>query len=132
MTAILARLGRDRRGSVGVETTLTLPVLIVLIFGIIQVSNLLWAQASLSNAVGQAARYATIYPSPSDSQIEAYARSSQLGIDAERVHDVSVDRGTASGRNYVEISMSYSAPTTLIFFEGPDVTLTHQRRAYTH
>lgn len=121
---------RDQKGAAGVELALALPVFVLIVFGFFQVAILLWAQTSLSSAVGQAARYATIYPTPDDDAIEAYARNQQLGIDTSKVTGVTVTRGVDNGRPYAEVEMRFSSPTDFIFFEGPRVDLTESRRAY--
>lgn len=112
------------------EMALSTPVLVVLFFAIFQLAMVLWAQASLSNAVGEAARYATIYPSPSDSDIIDYLENSQLGIDQTNIDSVTVTRGKDNGRDFSDISVQYSVPTNLIFFDGPAVSLNQTRRAY--
>lgn len=128
----VSHLIQNKRGAVGIEATFAVPVLLIMFYGLFQVGMLLWAQASLQNALGQAARYSTIYPTPSDTDIEAYVRDSDLGIDTSKIGDIDIERGTEDGRDYVEISMTYTTPIELVFFSGPTITLDESRRAYTY
>jgi len=130
MTRRFKRLGNDESGVAAMEMALSTPVLVVLFFAIFQLALILWAQASLSNAVGEAARYATIYPSPTDDQIIAYMENSQLGIDQTNIDSVTVARGNDNGRDFSDISVQYSVATSLIFFDGPAISLNQTRRAY--
>ncbi len=132
MMRIFSRFWNDEEGAAAIEGAFAIPTLVLMFFGLMQVGILLWSQASLANAVGQAARFATIYPSPSNEDIENYAMSEDLGIDTDRITAVNVSRGTDDGRNYVEIEMTYQTPTDFIFFEGPTVTIDQTRRAYTY
>ena len=51
------RTGKSKRAQAMVEFMLALPVLVALIYGIIEVSRLVFIFASVSNASRQAARY---------------------------------------------------------------------------
>lgn len=129
MTRLLLLL-RDRRGAGSIEAGIAIPAFILLCFAIIQFGAALWAQASLANAVGRAARYAIIYPTPSDAQIRSFARNAQLGLDPDKLAAVNVTRGTDAGRPYAEIEIRYVASVDLAFFEIPGITLSESRRAY--
>jgi Flp pilus assembly protein TadG len=49
-------VAQDCRGASAVEAAIALPILLVLIFGVIEVGFMLWTQVSLNFAVEQAAR----------------------------------------------------------------------------
>jgi Flp pilus assembly protein TadG len=50
------KAARDCRGAAAVEAAIAIPVLLVLIFGVIEVGFMFWTQVSLNFAVEQAAR----------------------------------------------------------------------------
>jgi len=52
---------RDIAGSAAVEFALTVPVLILLLFGIVETGRALWAKNSLQYAVERAARCGSVY-----------------------------------------------------------------------
>jgi len=130
MRALLARLRRDRRGGGAVEFALIAPILFGAIIGIAQLGILFFANAGLSNAVAEGARYATIYPKPTDTQIRARIAAQRFGLKANLLTTPTITPGTSSGAKYVDISMSYAVPLDFVFFDGPTVTLVKTRRAY--
>jgi Flp pilus assembly protein TadG len=73
---------RDTRGATAVEFALTLPFFAALIFGLIQVSLLLWTQLGIQNGVEAAARCASINAAicPDASSIQNYAAQHALGL----------------------------------------------------
>ena len=123
-------LDADRNGTTAVEVALSLPVLLTAIIGILQLSTMFFANAGLHQAVESGARYATLYPSPSDSQIIAKVHASRYGLDASRITGPSVTHGTSNGVKYVDLSMSYSVPVNFVFFQAGSLTLTKSQRAY--
>jgi Flp pilus assembly protein TadG len=54
--ASVGNVAQDCRGASAVEAAIALPILLVLIFGVIEVGFMLWTQVSLNFAVEQAAR----------------------------------------------------------------------------
>jgi len=80
-----ATLRADQTGVGTVEFALAVPVLIAAIVGIFEFSMLLWANAGMQHALGEAARYATLYDSstsshvPSDANIKARMDASVFG-----------------------------------------------------
>lgn len=129
--ALFKKFLRCDRGAAAIEMSLGTPLILAFFFGMIQIALLFWAQASLANAVGEAARFSTIYPTPTDADIENFARNSDLGIDRDMISEVTVTRGADAGHSYVEIDIVYKSQTNFIFFSGPAVTLSENRRAYT-
>jgi hypothetical protein len=91
---------------------------------------LFFANAGLKSAVGAAARYATIFPRPSDSQIKAKIAESTFGLDTTRLSAATTTYGSASGRDFVDIQISYQVPLNLIFYTTAPITLTETRRVY--
>ena len=130
MTGMWTRLRRDGKGGAAVEFALVAPALITAIIGIAQLGILFFANAGLSNAVAEGARYATIYPRPTDTQIRARITAQRFGLNSQYLTTPTITPGTSNGANYVDISMSYSVPLDFVFFNGPSVTLTQTRRSY--
>ena len=130
MSGLWTRIGRDRKGGAAAEFAIISPVLIGALVGLAQLGILFFANAGLSNAVAEGARYATIYPRPSNTQIQARISAQRFGLNPTYLTTPTITPGTSSGANYLEISMSYNVPLDFIFFDGPTVTLTKTRRAY--
>ena len=123
-------LFRDEKGASAVEFVLAFPVLIIFIIGIIQLGVLFSANAGLRQAVEEGARYATIFPSPTDTQITARVLDRKFGLVTSRITGPTVASGTNNGVKYVDVSMSYSVPLDFVLFTAPPVTLSYTRRAY--
>lgn len=123
-------LRRDARGAAAIEFALVAPALIVFIIGIAQLGMLFMANAGLTHAVAEGARFATIFPRPTDAEIRARIADSRFGIDPANLRTPTITHGTDDGASYAEISASYDVPLDFIFFTLPSVTLTETRRAF--
>ena len=127
---LLRRLRLEERGAAALEFVLIAPALIAMIIGIAQLGILYLANAGLRNAVAEGARFATIWPRPSDTAIAARITSSEFGLIAANMDAPIIAHGVDAGANYVDITVTYDVPLNVIFFDVPDVTLTESRRAY--
>lgn len=125
-------LARDEQGGAMVEAALGLPILILFMSLFTQFGMAFYAQAGLFHATGQAARYATIHPTPTDTQIRNVLTNAEFGLDPAQISELDIDRGTDNGRRYVEITMDYEVPVFSMFTDGPAITLSETRRAYTY
>ena len=130
MIRILARLGRDRDGSTAAEFALVIPVVVMIIFGTIQLGIIFFANAGLQNALGDGARVATLWPPRTEQDIRAELLASRFGIDPQKMAAPVITTGSASGQNFIEINVSYTTDLNFIFFKVPGITLEHSRRAY--
>jgi len=126
----LKRLRRDEEGAAALEFGLVAPVIILFIIGIAQLGIMYMANAGLSHAVGEAARFATLHPRPSAAQIEARISSSEYGLDPAELTVAPVSYGTTGGIAYADISASYDLELDFIFFTLPPFTMTETRRAF--
>lgn len=127
---LMKRLGRNQRGAAALEFVIIAPALILMIVGIARLGILFMANAGLRNAVAEGARYATIWPRPSDTQIRGRVTNSQFGLDAANFTAATVSHGTSAGANYVDITANYSVPMDFVFFNLGSVTLSETRRAF--
>ena len=132
---LLRRLLRDTRGANLVEFAIALPVLVLFIWGIFQIGLVYQALAGMQHALGEAARYATIYPTPSDTAIRAKVTSRKFGTYNGTLGTLQItDNTTGSGASLKVVSkdmtLTYSQPTNFIFFNGPTVNLSKSKRVY--
>ena len=128
--ARLRRISRDEHGASVVEFAFAAPVVLAMIMGILQIGTMFFANAGLKQAVESGARYATLYPNPTDVQIIAKVSSNRYGLIASRITGPSVSHGTTGGAKYVEVTMAYAVPLDFVFFQTDPITLSHTRRAY--
>lgn len=119
----------DRRGVTVLEFALVAPVLLAMLIGIAVLGILFLAQAGLRSAVEDAARFATIWPRPTQAQIEARITARRFGMDPANIVAPTVTFDTSSSPNYVTISMGYNI--TINYLLGTKtIALTESRRAY--
>lgn len=120
------RILRDKAGAALVEMALALPVLILIIYGIFQFGMLLQASSGMQHALGEGARYATIWPTPTDLDIQSRIASKVYGTD----NGVLLPAVIVPGVNYKDITLVYAHQLDFLFFPGPTVTLTRSKRVY--
>lgn len=116
----------DSRGAGMIEFALILPVLVLFIYGIFVIGQLLEARAGIENGLGEGARLATIFPTPTDSAIKSRISSASFGTG----NGTLTVADPVSGTGYKDLSVTYSTPTNFIFFAGPTVTITRTKRVY--
>jgi Flp pilus assembly protein TadG len=127
MRHLLKRL-RDESGAAMIEFAISIPVLTLFMWGIFQFGMILEAQAGMQNALGEAARYATIFPTPTDTQIQAKITSSKFGLaNGTWSTPTIVDNAATHTKT---ITVQYSQPTNFIFFAGPNITFTKSKVVY--
>lgn len=127
------RLKRDDRGAAAIEMALALPILVSMIYGLFQVGLLYQANAGMQHALGEGARMATLYERytsnnvPTDAAIKSRMTTKLFGKGdgAFTVAD------PVTGTGYKDLSITYSKKMNFIFFNGPTITVTRTKRAYT-
>lgn len=90
-------LWRDRQGAAALETALLAPVLLALLLGVMEVGRMAWTRATLTYAVQETARYASVRKITDDTQLTAFAAARAAPVKA-RAADFSVIQNPACGR----------------------------------
>jgi Flp pilus assembly protein TadG len=121
----LLNLGRRSDGTAAIEFAIGVPVLVSMIFGMFQLGIVLQANAGMQHALGEAARYATIYPTPSDTQIQSRITSKKFGVGSGTWGTPTITPGTGTKT----ITVSYTQPLDWVFFTST-VTLTKSKVVY--
>ena len=124
----LLKLFRDDDGAAAVEMAIVVPILVGMIWGIFQIALVFEAQAGMENALGQAARYATIYPTPTDTNIKSYITTYKFGGMQGTWGTPTISTDSTAGTK--TITVSYSQPMDFLFFQGPSVTLSKSKVVY--
>ena len=132
----LFRLRRDEDGAAVVEFALTVPVLITLIYGIFELSQLYEANAGMQHALGEGARFATLCVptatgcnNESNADIKARMNAKLFGpIDGNfNVQDPIDD----AAFKYKTLTITYTRSMNFLLFRGPSITLTRSKLVYT-
>lgn len=124
------KITADSAGSAAIEFAIAAPLFLTLVFGIIQFGTIALARAGLEQAVEVGARYATLYPRPSDESIKSRVLSSQYGLDSAKITGPTIVYGNKNGMPYAEISMGYAAPLNFVFYKAAPIQLTYKRLVY--
>jgi Flp pilus assembly protein TadG len=128
-------LRRSERGTATIEMAIALPVLVMLLWGMMQIGIAFQASAGMQHALGEGARLATICQNPTargvcgtatDSEIKAMiaAKAFGTGVGTFTVADV------VTGTDYKDLAVSFTMPTNFLFFNGPAISLTRTKRVY--
>jgi Flp pilus assembly protein TadG len=132
----LFRLRRDEHGASAVEFALTVPILITLIYGIFEMSQLYEANAGMQHALGEGARFATLCVptstgcnSETNTAIKAQMNAKLFGP-VGGTFDVQDPVDDASLK-FKTLTVTYTRNMDFLFFAGPAVTLTRSKVVYT-
>lgn len=127
---------KDEQGAAVVEFALSVPVLVTLIYGIFEFSQLYWANAGIQHALGEGARVATLcIPNtnsssgcdlPSDATIVAKENAKLFGPTGGSYN---VQAPVASA-GYKTLTITYTRTMNFLFFTGPTITLTRSKQVY--
>lgn len=128
-------LRRDDRGAAMIEFAIAIPVLVSFIWGIFQIGLIFQANAGMQHALGEAARYATIWPTPSDTDIRARVTSRKFGTFNGTLGTLTItDNTTGSGSTLKTVSkdmtLTYRQKLNFLFIPGPTVNLSRSKRVY--
>ncbi len=127
---LLGNLRGNDRGAAAIELALTLPILLTFIYGIFQIGVILAANAGMQHALGEGARYATLFPTPTNAQISTRIKDKKFGVHVGTWTDPVVTDAPLPATGYKDLSISYSVTPNFLFFNGPEIKWTRSKRVY--
>ena len=128
---LIRNLRRDQRGAVLVETAFALPVLIIMIWMILQLGLVFRAMSGIQHALGEGARFATLFPQPTTTQIRQRINDRVYGIGPGTFAIPNPTSGTDAGGNpFLDLDVTYTQPTNLLLLPGPTITVTRSKRVW--
>jgi Flp pilus assembly pilin Flp len=133
-----SRFLRDERGVAAIETAFALPILLVMIWAILQFGLIFRAQAGIQQALGQGARYATLCLNPSTSgcvsptadEVKTKITNSVYGISPGTFTVPVPVEGSSGASRYYDLTVKYSQPTNLLLLPGPTINITRSKRVW--
>lgn len=126
------RIGRNEAGASAIEMAFALPILLLFIFGIFQFGVIFLANAGMQHALGEGARYATIYPKPADSLIADRMSATVFGMNVGTFGTPTVTTPSSSTcTNCRLLTVTYTYTPDFVFFSGPAIELTRTKQVYT-
>jgi hypothetical protein len=132
------RLRRDDGGTAAIELAFGFPALIMLIWLIFQLGLVFRANSGIQHSLGQGARFATLFPTPTNNDIEDKMDEAVYGIGPGEfeieVDDPDDDPATPtideSKAGYKDLTVTYTQQTNLLLIPGPTVNLTKNKRVW--
>ena len=126
-----ATIRKDERGAAAIEMAFALPILLLFVFGIFQFGVILHANAGMQHALGEGARYATLYPKPADNLIVSKMSDSVFGMNIGTFSTPTVTTPAAADcTNCRLLTVNYTVTPDFVFFTGPQITLVRTKRVY--
>lgn len=124
------RLSRDQAGTAIIELAFGLPILIMLIYMIVQLGLVFRAMSGIQHALGEGARAATLWPVPDTDVITTRMEDAVYGIGPGDFAIPDPVPGTADGSEYLDLEVTYQQDTDLIFIPGPTITVSRSKRVW--
>lgn len=134
----VSRIGTNEKGATAIETAFALPVLIVMIWMLVQFAQVYQALAGIQQGLGEGARYATLCvsattsgcTSPSVAQIKKKITDSVYGTGPGTFTVANPSSGSSGTSKYYDLTIGYAQPTTLLLFPGPTVSVSRSKRVW--
>lgn len=127
---MIRRLIRNDRGTAAIEMAFALPALVMLLWMVVQLGLVFRAMSGINHGLGEGARYATLYPAPNASQIKSKISSAVYGIGPGNFAISEPLAGTEDGADYLDLKVTYSQDTDLIFLPGPTISVSRSKRVW--
>lgn len=114
---IFLRYQKDENGAAAVEFSMLAVLFIMLIFGVFELGRLFWTLNGLQYSVEQAARYAAIHPSGSESDIRdvAIESLSDMQVSANPL-SIQVNAVSDAEIQMIEVTSTYPLTFITLFF----------------
>jgi Flp pilus assembly protein TadG len=125
-----SRIFGNQKGAALLEFAFAAPILIAFMIATAQIGIFFFARSGLKSAVAEGARYATIFPRPSNEQVAARINAKRFGLDTTKVSGPVVSDCPASTRPCINIEMRYTSTIDFIFFQTAPITVVESRRAF--
>lgn len=124
------RLKRDEQGAAVIELAFGFPILVMLIWMVIQLGLVFRAMSGIQHALGEGARLATVWPVSDVDIIKDKMDEAVFGIGPGDFDIPEPTEGTADGSEYLDLEVTYIQKTDLIFIPGPTITVSREKRVW--
>ena len=122
---------RDNRGTAAVEFALVLPLTVTMLLGTLNMSIYLFFQNSLSSALDEASRAVSVWPIPSDSDLQSEFTDHLLSAQQFGNAQLAITHGTdVSGRDYVDLEATGGIYVNLVFVDLGTIPVRLTKRSY--
>ena len=126
----IRKLARNEDGAAVIEMAFALPILIMLIWMVVQLGLVFRAMSGIQHALGEGARAATLWPVPEVAEIEEKMEAAVYGIGPGTFEIEEPASGTDDGSDYLDLTVTYTQPTDLLIFPGPTIEVERSKRVW--
>lgn len=119
---------KDDRGAAAIEMAFVLPIFLVMLWTVVQMGLVMRAVAGMQHALGEGARLAVIYPTPTHNDIVNRINDKVYGIGPGNFTIATPVADNTNG--WIDLSVTYNQQTDLLFLPGPNIALTRTKRVY--
>jgi Flp pilus assembly protein TadG len=130
MMRMFAKLRRDQQGAAVIEMAFALPVIIIMMWMVVQLGLVFRAMSGIQHGLGEGARAATLFPKPSDTVIHDKISNAVYGIGPGNFVIATPVTGAADGATYLDLKVTYTQSTDLLLFPGPDISVARSKRVW--
>jgi hypothetical protein len=124
-------LYRDDRGAAAIEMAFAVPILAFFLWGIFQIGVMFQASAGMQHALGEGARYATLWPTPSDTAIRDRISNTVFGVGVGEFGTPDVATPDEDDCTHCrDLQVTFTMTPNFLLFEGPEFTITRSKRVY--
>ena len=127
---LIRKLRRNEDGAAVIEMAFALPILVMLLWMIIQLGLVFRAMSGIQHSLGEGARLATLWPEPTTDAITDKMQAAVYGIGPGDFTIVDPVSGTADGSSYLDLQVTYTQDTDLLFLPGPTISVTRSKRVW--
>jgi len=130
---ILRKIRRNEQGVAVIEMAFALPVLIVLMWMIVQLGLVFRAMSGIQHGLGEGARMATIYSNTiatRKTEIKARITNAVYGIGPGSFVIADPVNNVQDGANYMDLKVTYTQSTDMLLFPGPTINVTRSKRVW--
>jgi Flp pilus assembly protein TadG len=130
--ATLRGLAADCRGVSAVEFALLAPVLLSMMFGVVEFGRVAYTQAVVSFAAEEATRYAVVNYAIDESEVRDVAQACLLGIDPARINAIIVTGPVDPSDNTrtISVKVSYTFEFLLPFLPEGAIPISGRSRGF--
>jgi hypothetical protein len=126
----IRKLLRNQEGATVIELAFALPILVMLIWMVVQLGLVFRAMSGIQHALGEGARTATLWPVPDAATVEAKMNDAVYGIGPGTFTVLAAVAGEADGSDYLDLQVTYSQDTDLLIFPGPTIDVSRSKRVW--
>ena len=127
----IRKLIRSDKGAAAIEMAFALPIVVVFIWMIVQLGLVFRATSGIQHALGEGARLATVWPSPSAEDVQARVEEAVYGIGPGEFDVPLPVAGGDCDDSCLDVTVTYTQETDLLLFPGPTIEVSRTKRVWT-